>query len=76
MDSTIIQKEALNLCPLERARLADRLLSSLLFPHDQEQNAKAWGLVAEKRLNEYRTGKLISEDGPTVVAKLRASLQK
>jgi len=75
MDSTILKKEALSLCPLERARLADLLLSSLLPTQDQKQHDKEWGKVAEKRLSEYRTGKMTSEDGPTVVAKLRASLK-
>jgi hypothetical protein len=76
MDATILQEEALSLCPLERARLADLLLNSLLSPKHQEKHEKAWGQVAENRLNEYRTGKMTSEDGPTVIAKLRASLKK
>jgi putative addiction module component (TIGR02574 family) len=55
-DTKHILRDALKLSAVERARLADHLLSSLDQP---DENVDAlWRKEAEDRLNAYRAGKL------------------
>ena len=73
MESAVIEHEAMNLPPIERALLADRLLQTLDTPDDSIM--KAWGRVAEKRLEKFRSGEMEAFDAETVVAALRNSLK-
>lgn len=75
MDSVIIESEALALSPLERARLADKLLNSLSDP-DQDHILQSWVHIAEKRLTEHESGAMQSVDGPSYLSGLRSSLIK
>jgi putative addiction module component (TIGR02574 family) len=64
-----IEQAALNLSLEERARLAHRLLHSLDEP-SSEENEKLWTQVAERRVQELRSGNvkgIPSEDVLSVV---------
>jgi putative addiction module component (TIGR02574 family) len=54
--SNEILKEALNLTPTEKAKLIDRLLSSLDTP-DMELD-KLWSREAEDRIEAYEKGEI------------------
>jgi putative addiction module component (TIGR02574 family) len=54
---TQVLKEALSLPPAERAEIADRLLSSL-DPPSQEQIDALWGKEAEERLDAFSRGEI------------------
>jgi putative addiction module component (TIGR02574 family) len=69
MESVVIEKEAMNLSPVEKALLADRLLQSLDM--ERNENARAWAKVAEKRLEEYHAGRMDAYDGQTIIDSLR-----
>ena len=73
MESAVIEYEAMNLPPIERALLADRLLQTL--DTSDESIIKAWGRVAEKRLEKYRSGEMEAFDADMVVAALRKTLR-
>lgn len=72
MESVVLEKEVMKLSPVDKALLADRLLQSL--DSEYEENIKAWGIVAEKRLEEYRAGKMDAYDGQTVIETLRKQI--
>lgn len=72
MEPVVIEKEVMKLSSIDKALLADRLLQSLDSEH--EANIKAWGRVAEKRLDEYRSGKMDAYDGQTVIETLRKQI--
>jgi hypothetical protein len=55
MDSIILETEAMALAPIERARLADKLLSSLSLPSD-DGITNSWISLAEKRLTDFDKG--------------------
>jgi len=75
MDAVIIESEALALSPLERARLADKLLNSLSDP-DQDHILKSWVHLAEERLIAHERGDMQAVDGPSYLSGLRSSLIK
>ena len=54
---TQVLKEALSLPPAERAEIAERLLSSL-DPPSQEQIDTLWGKEAEERLDAFDRGEI------------------
>ena len=54
---TQVLKEALSLPPAERAEIAERLLSSL-DPPSQEQIDALWGKEAEERLDAFSRGEI------------------
>jgi putative addiction module component (TIGR02574 family) len=69
-----VETEALQLPSRARARLAERLISSL----DEESDADAegaWMLEAERRLNEMRTGKVKGRPAAAVFRRARAALR-
>ena len=69
-----LESKALKLSPMERARLAQRLISSL----DQEGNAdteKLWLHEAERRLGEIKAGKVAGIPAEKVIRKARSSLR-
>lgn len=66
-----LESQALKLSPKERARLAQRLISSL----DQKQDAdadKLWRREAERRLRELKSGKVAGIPADKVVKKARS----
>lgn len=72
MESVVIEKEAMNLSPVEKALLADRLLQSIDI--ECKENTKAWAKVAEQRLEEYRAGKMDAYDGQKFIDSLKSKI--
>lgn len=69
-----VESRALRLPRRERARLAQRLISSL----DQEVNPhvdKLWLQEAERRLRELKSGKVAGVPAEKVVRKARSTLR-
>jgi putative addiction module component (TIGR02574 family) len=69
-----LESKALKLSPRERARLAQRLISSL----DQEADAdaeKLWRDEAERRLDDLKSGKVAGIPAEKVIRKARSSLR-
>ena len=69
-----LESQALKLSRRERARLAQRLISSL----DHEAGADAerlWLAEAERRLAELKSGKVAAIPAERVIKKVRASLR-
>jgi len=69
-----LESEALKLSRRQRARLAQRLISSL----DQEVDADAerlWLPEAERRLAELQSGKVAAIPAGRVLKKVRAALR-
>jgi putative addiction module component (TIGR02574 family) len=69
-----LESKALKLSPRKRARLAQRLISSL----DQEADAdagKVWRDEAERRLDELKFGKVAGIPAEKVIRKARSSLR-
>jgi putative addiction module component (TIGR02574 family) len=69
-----LESRALKLSPRERARLAQRLISSL----DQHVDADAeelWLREAERRLGEIRSGKVNAIPATKVIRKARSALR-
>jgi hypothetical protein len=69
-----IEQAALSLNLQERARLAHRLLHSLDELSDEE-NEKLWLEVAERRVQELRSGQVKSIPTKDVLSDVRAKLQ-
>jgi len=69
-----LESKVLKLSRGERARLAQRLISSL----DQEVDAdveKLWLQEAERRLGELKSGKVVGIPAEKVVKKARSALR-
>jgi putative addiction module component (TIGR02574 family) len=69
-----IESKALKLPARARARLAERLISSL----DEEVDADAealWVSEAERRLDELRTGKVKGRSATSVFRKARSAVR-
>lgn len=69
-----VESKALRLSRKERARLAQRLISSL----DQEVDAdveKLWLREAERRLGELKSGKVAGIPAEKVIRKARSMLR-
>jgi len=69
-----LESKALKLAPRERARLAQRLISSL----DQEADADAemvWRNKAERRLDELKSGNVAGVPAEKVTRKARSSVR-
>ena len=69
-----LESKVLKLSPRERARLAQRLISSL----DQEVDAdaeKLWLQEAERRLGELKSGKVTGIPADKIVKKARSTLR-
>jgi len=72
MDAAVIEKEALNLTEPERALLADRLLQTLGV--EDGERLQRWVDEAESRWQAIRDGRLKTDDGDAVLARLRATV--
>jgi putative addiction module component (TIGR02574 family) len=69
-----LESQALKLSRRERARLAQRLISSL----DQEAEANAerlWLAEAERRLADLKSGKVAGIPAERVIKKVRSALR-
>jgi putative addiction module component (TIGR02574 family) len=69
-----LESQALKLSRRERARLAQRLISSL----DQEVDADAerlWLAEAERRLADLKSGRVAAIPAERVIKKVRAALR-
>ena len=69
-----LESQALRLSRRERARLAQRLISSL----DQEADAEAerlWLEEAERRLADLKSGKVAAIPAERVIRKVRSALR-
>jgi putative addiction module component (TIGR02574 family) len=69
-----LESEALKLSPLQRARLAKRLIASL----DRERepgSAALWAKEAQRRVAELRAGKAKARPATTVFRRVRAALR-
>ena len=69
-----LESQVLKLSRRERARLAQRLISSL----DQEVDAdaeKLWLQEAERRLDELKSGKIAGIPAAKVIRKARSTLR-
>ena len=75
MDPVILETEALSLSPLERARLADKLLNSLSISNS-DPVLESWVQLAEQRMIAYERGDSSALDGPVYLAEVRSRLTK
>lgn len=66
--------EAFSLPTEERALMVDLLLKSLNSPESEIE--KKWSVVAIQRLNELRSGKIISIPGKEVFTKIWTKFEK
>jgi len=69
-----LESKALKLSPRERARLAQRLISSL-DPEADADAEKVWRDEAERRLDELKSGKVTGIPAEKVIRKARSSLR-
>ncbi len=68
----VLEAEALQLSPGERARLIERLISSLDIDPAVEE---AWAAEVERRNAEIESGAVSLLPGPETLAKLKAEFQ-
>ena len=68
----IVEAEAMQLSPGERARLIERLISSLDIDPAVEE---AWAAEVERRNEEIESGAVSLLPGPETLAKLKAEFQ-
>jgi len=68
----ILEAEAMQLSPGERARLIERLISSLDIDPAVEE---AWAAEIERRNEEIESGAVSLLPGPETLAKLKAEFQ-
>jgi putative addiction module component (TIGR02574 family) len=73
-DPREIESKALQLPPTERARLAQRLISSL-DPESDRDAEQAWLEEAERRLDELESGKVAGIPAEQVLEKIRSTLR-
>jgi len=69
-----LESKALKLSPRKRARLAQRLISSLEREVDADAE-KLWRQEAERRLGEIKSGKVAGIPAEKVIRKARSSLR-
>lgn len=69
-----LEAQALELAPEERARLAERLISSL-DPETDPQAEELWLQEAERRLSEIESGSVSAVPGEHVIEKIRSTLR-
>jgi len=69
-----LESKALKLSPRERARLAQRLISSLEREVDADAE-KLWRQEAERRLGEIKSGKFAGIPAEKVIRTARSALR-
>ena len=68
----VVETEALKLSAEDRARLADRLLSSL---SDDAEVEEAWAVEVERRIAAIESGRVQLVPAPEAIARARAALK-
>lgn len=68
----VIEAEALNLSKDDRARLIERLISSLEVDPEVEE---AWAAEVERRNAEIESGAVSAVSGPEALARLKAEFE-
>ena len=68
----IIEAQALSLTPEERARLADRLITSLFDDQDIEE---AWAVEVERRIKDIESGRARLVPASEAIARARAAIK-
>ena len=68
----VVETEALKLSAEDRARLADRLLSSL---SDDAEVEEAWAVEVERRIAAIESGRVQLIPAPEAIARARAALK-
>ncbi|MBW8073646.1 MAG: hypothetical protein GJU77_08225 [Ferrovum sp.] len=69
----ILEAEVLQLAPVERSRLLERLIASLDSDPDVEE---VWEREADRREAELESGLIATVPGQEAIARLRAKLQR
>ena len=69
----IVETQALKLTAEERARLADRLITSLFEDHDIEH---AWAAEVERRIEEIENGRAKLIPAAESIARARAAISE
>lgn len=67
----VLEAEVLQLAPVERSHLLERLIASLDTDPEVE---KAWELEADRRARELESGSAVAVPGDEAIARLRAKL--
>lgn len=70
-----IEAQALGLSVLDRAQLAEKLLSSLNSPHQFSIDEK-WATESEDRIQAYQRGEIEASDAATVFERLENKYNK
>lgn len=68
----IVEAQALKLSPEERAKLADRLITSLFEDHEIED---AWAAEVEQRIEEVESGRAKLISAADSIARARAAIK-
>jgi putative addiction module component (TIGR02574 family) len=69
----VLEAEVLQLAPIERSHLLERLIASL--DSDPEVEA-AWNKEADRREAELESGSILAISGMDAIARLRARLKR
>jgi putative addiction module component (TIGR02574 family) len=68
----IVEAQALELTPEERAQLADRLIASLF---DGQEIEEAWATEVERRIAEVEAGRARLVSASEAIARARAAIR-
>ena len=68
----VVEAQALNLSVDERAKLADRLITSLFEDHEIEE---AWAVEVERRIEEIESGRAKLVPVSEAIARARAAIR-
>ena len=68
----MVEAQALNLSVAERAKLADRLITSLFEDHEIEE---AWAAEVERRIEEIESGRAKLIPVSEAIARARAAIK-
>jgi putative addiction module component (TIGR02574 family) len=68
----LVEAQALSLSPEERARLADRLITSLFEDQDIED---AWAVEVERRIQDIESGRAKLIPASEAIARARAAIK-
>lgn len=69
----MLEAEVMQLAPVERSRLLERLIASLDSDPEVEE---AWALEADRREAELESGSIVTVPGRDAIARLRARFQE
>ena len=75
MESAVLAKEALQLTPLEKARMIDALWQSL-DPAEQASVDRVWLAESQDRLKAFRAGEIKALDGESTLQSIESELNR